>query len=91
MIRPTIDHTLLSPSGRASKRARMAALRREAARLFPPGYWDDLRSVPQPSEEERARSQAARLREMADRGMSPRKFRREAAAIEAALLKAKPA
>jgi len=48
-IRPTIDHGLLSPNGRMSKRAREAALKREATRLFPPGYWDK----PVPTEREK--------------------------------------
>ena len=86
MIRPTIDHTILSPSGRVSKRARAAALAREAVRLFPPGYWDE----PEPTESEarlaRAatlRRSAANLRDLAARGMSSRKFTRAAAALEA--------
>lgn len=39
--RPSIDHGLLSPSGRMSKQARKAAMEREAAKLFPPGFWDE--------------------------------------------------
>ncbi len=38
---PSIDHTVLSPSGRVSKAARKAALKSEAARLFPPGFWSE--------------------------------------------------
>lgn len=85
-MRPSIDHTLLSPSGRVSKRARAAALKREHDRLFPPGYWD----APEPTEaEQRAalaltlRRSAANLRDLAARGMSTRKFTRAADAIEA--------
>lgn len=85
-MRPSIDHTLLSPSGRASKRARAAALKREHARLFPPGYWDE----PEPSESEQRiaralclRRAAADLRDLAARGMSVRKFTRAADALEA--------
>lgn len=37
-MRPTIDHSLLSPSGRMSKRARKAAIKRETARLFSEPY-----------------------------------------------------
>ena len=86
--RPSIDHTILSPSGRASRRARKAILDREAARLFPPGFWDGFE--PQPSTAEAARARAAmlrssaqRLQDLAERGMSPKKFRREAASLEA--------
>lgn len=83
---PSIDHTLLSPSGRASNRARKAAMKREAACLFPPGYWDQ----PEPTQAEKDKSKAARLaatarnlRELADRGMSPRRFRKAAERLEA--------
>lgn len=84
--RPSIDHTLLSPSGRASKRARDAALKREAARLFPPGYFDaPTKSAQQIASEKAAtlRRSAANLRDLAARGMSARKFLREAAKLEA--------
>lgn len=83
---PSIDHSMLSPSGRVSKRARAAAMQRESARLFPPGYFDR----PEPSAEDQCRAQAealrrsaANLRDLAARGMSPRKFVREAARLEA--------
>jgi len=85
MNRPSIDHSILSPSGHCSKRARAAALKREAARLFPPGFGHH-----EPTEEEkrqetikRLRRSAANLRALAARGMSPRKFPREAAKLEA--------
>ena len=59
---------------------------REAARLFPPGFWDR----PEPTDEEiragtvlRLRRHAATLRGLAERGMSRRKFTREADAVEA--------
>lgn len=78
---PSIDHGLLSPSGRMSKRARDAALAREAARLF---AGVDLRpDTAQPTESERLRAHAARLRELAARGMSPRRFTTEAERAEA--------
>jgi hypothetical protein len=86
MTFPSIDHTLLSPSGRVSKRARAAALVREHAKLFPPGYWDE----PGPTEQEKREAKAltlqrsaANLRDLAARGMSPRKFTRAAEALEA--------
>ena len=83
---PACDHTILSPSGRASKRARAAALAREAARLFPPGYW--ALAEPTPAEATAARvlalrRSAATLRELAGRGMAPRKHTRAAEALEA--------
>lgn len=83
MNRPAIDHSLLSPSGRMSKRARAAALQREAARLFPGWTREDFTGrAAQPSKREQLLTQAARLRELAARGMSPRKFTREAAQLE---------
>ena len=84
--RPSIDHALLSPSGRMSRRAREAALKIEAARLFPPGYWDT--QSPDPVEETRQkalglRRSAANLRDLASRGMNSRAYLRKAAALEA--------
>ena len=80
---PSIDHGILSPSGRVSKRARRAALKREEARLFPPGFW----SAPTPPITLLDRIACllraiANLRDLADRGMSPRKHRREADRLE---------
>lgn len=40
-MRPTIDDSLLSPSGRMSKRAREAAMKREAKRIIQPGTFDN--------------------------------------------------
>lgn len=84
--RPEMDHGLLSPSGRVSKRARAAFLKREHDRLFPPGYWDE--PEPTPEEKQAAKKQslldhAARLRDLAARGMSRRAFTKEADALEA--------
>lgn len=83
---PTVDHSLLSPSGRVSGAARRAALAREHDRLFPPGYWD--RGGPTDAERNAARAaalrrQAATLRDLAGRGMRPRAYRREAARLDA--------
>ena len=82
---PSIDHTLLSPSGRCSNRARDAAMKREAAKLFPPGFWDK----PAPTPEELAKQKAdmllrtaKTLRDLAARGMNSRKYTREAAKLE---------
>lgn len=72
-----------SPSGRMSKRARMAAEKRLLEGLFRnrDGTWIDLKGgpTPQPTPAEKLRQHAARLLELADRGMSQRKFRRLAA------------
>lgn len=85
MTFPCIDHSLLSPNGHISKRARKAAMQRECAKLFPPGFWDK----PEPSgtdittrERERALRRAMLLREMAARGMHPRKYAKEADRLE---------
>lgn len=83
---PAINHTLLSPSGRVSKRARKAAEAIEYARLFPPGYFD----LSEKSDAEKAQDRrmsllrsAANLRDLAARGMSVRKFTRAAERLEA--------
>lgn len=82
---PAIDQSLLSPSGHISKRARKAAIARETERLFPPGFWDK----PEPTaaeitaaERESALRRAKVLRELAARGMHPRKYAAEADRLE---------
>ena len=73
---------LSSPSGRMSKRARDAANARLSLALFGPGGLQ--RAEPkQRSARERHLEQAARLRDLAARGMSVRKFTREAERLEA--------
>ncbi len=79
---PSIDHGVLSPSGRVSKRARKAKLAIEHAKLFPPGYWD--KSVLTAAQEAvraalQQRRHATRLTDLANRGMHPRKYKKEAA------------
>lgn len=81
-MRPSIDHSILSPSGRVSKRARRAALARATAVLFPDGF-PEPQPPAQPSEREADLRQATRLRELAARGMHPRKYAKEAARLEA--------
>lgn len=81
---PAIDHSLLSPSGHMSKRARKAAEKREHERLFAGVEWE-YRKTPEELRVEKVetlRRSAANLRDLAERGMSPRKFRREAARLE---------
>lgn len=83
MTHPGIDHGLLSPSGRMSKAARKAAMAREAERLFPPGFWDDVRCVPQPTDKEYLLRNATQMRDLAERGIGPRKHMKEALRLEA--------
>lgn len=73
---------LSSPSGRMSKRARREAERRLHLALFGPGGLQPT-PAPQPSQRERLLRQAARLRDLANRGMSTRRFNREADRLEA--------
>ena len=80
---PSIDHSILSPSGHVSKRARDAAMAREAARLFPEGSNFLAPQVQQPTEAERLRRHAAELRGLAERGMKPRAYAKLASELEA--------
>lgn len=84
--RPSIDHTILSPSGRVSKRARAAALKREHDRLFPRGYWDEPKKTDAELAKEKAtalRRSAATLRDLAARGMATKRYLKQAAKLEA--------
>lgn len=73
---------LSSPSGRMSTRARAAAQQRLGRALFGPGGLQ-REPTPQPSERDRLLAQAARLRDLAARGMKPRAYSKEAARLEA--------
>lgn len=75
---------LSSPNGRISRRAKDAATRRLAVALFGENSTreDFTGTTPQPSERDRLLAHAARLRELAARGMCVRKYRREAARLE---------
>ncbi len=79
-IIPAIDHGILSPSGTVSKRARKAAQERARRELFGDGL--DRPRASQPTEVERMLHAAAELRELAARGLHPRKFIREAERLE---------
>lgn len=82
---PAIDHSLISPNGRMSKRAREAAIKREAERLFPKGFFDAPKKTEQEIAKDKAetlRRAAANLRDLAKRGMQTRKFTREAEQLE---------
>lgn len=79
------DHGILSPSGRISKRARELHLKRTVDRLWPNGCTrEDIHgSGPmQPTKKEKLLSQAVKLRDLASRGMSTKKFNREADRLE---------
>jgi hypothetical protein len=77
---PSIDHGLLSPSGKASKASRKALEDDYARRVA--AWWaakyPESPDSSRPSESARLRAHAARLRELAARGMSVRKFTKEA-------------
>ena len=72
---------LSSPSGRMSKRARKAAQERMRLALFGP---NGLQRIPpkQPSKAEGLRRHAQCLYDLADRGMCPRSYRKQAALLE---------
>ena len=76
---PSIDHSILSPSGKISKRARQAAIQREAEILF--ADVDLNPPVKQPTEAERLRRQASQLLDLANRGMKPIAYKRLAAEL----------
>lgn len=80
-IWPCIDHSLLSPNGHMSKRARTAALTRETARIFE-GVDLTPKLPPQPSKRDRLLQEATRCRELASRGMRPRAFIKQAEMCE---------
>lgn len=76
---PAVDHGLLSPSGKMSKRARDAALERERIKLFG-SEGLQAPSHPQSSERDMDLAQAARLRKFA--ALHPRKYLKEAERLE---------
>lgn len=76
---------LSSPSGRMSKRARRAAEKRLELALFGPGGLREAirpRPLSATPPAELMRRQAKRLRDLAARGMSVRKFTKEADRLE---------
>ena len=76
----SLDHGILSPSGRVSKRARKLALERVREELFGKGW--TYPTVPQPTEREVMLRRAFDLRELAARGMHPIKYKRLANELE---------
>lgn len=83
---PQLDHSLLSPSGRISARARKAAMDRhfggENAITMDDIHRERLAAI-QPKTSERLRREAARLRDFAAHGMRPRAYPKLAAQLEA--------
>ena len=82
---PAAEHSLLSPSGKMSKRARKDAERRELERLFPPEFLESLKPTAEQTKKKKVeslRNSARDLRNLAAAGMSSRKFRRKAAELE---------
>ncbi len=77
---PSIDHSLLSPSGHISELARKAALKRLHDELFPNGFPEP--SCPQPTRRETLLRQVAELRGLAERGMKPRAYLKRAIELE---------
>lgn len=78
---PSIDHSLLSPSGNMSKAARKRTILREASRLFEGVNISP--KIEQPTEREYLLRQASQLREVAARGMKPRAYLKRALELEA--------
>lgn len=84
--RPSIDHGLLSPSGKMPKSARKAALKREYDKLFPKDEFPNGtgHALPkQPTDKEYLLKQATELRDLATRGMKTRVYNKKADELEA--------
>ena len=77
---PSVDHSLLSPSGRMSKRARRAALERTRRELFGDGI--TLRKLTPDVSAQAWRHRAAMFRDLAARGLKPRAHLKEAERCE---------
>lgn len=75
--------SLSSPSGSMSKRAREAANKRHSEALFGPGGLPTPSGPAQPSYKESLLAKAAELRDIASRGMSTKKYTKEAQRLEA--------
>ena len=78
---PSIDHSLISPDGHMSKAARRRAEKRENERLF---AGCDFEIPPQTIAEKQIalRQTASLLQGLAERGLHPRKYKREADKLE---------
>lgn len=82
MTWPCIDHGMLSPNGRVSKRSRKVAMERVTEMLFPEGFPKPQHTDTR-SEREVLLHRAKELRELVARGMHVRKYAKEAARLEA--------
>jgi 5'-deoxynucleotidase YfbR-like HD superfamily hydrolase len=81
---PSIDHSFLSPSGHISKRSKKIYMDKFIKELFPEGMKEAIKpKIKQPTEKERMLMQAKRLQDLADAGMSARKYTKEAAKLRA--------
>lgn len=76
---PSVDHSILSPSGEASDRTRKVAQERTREELFGDGLASP--KTEQPTEQVRLTRRIRELEALADRGMGPRKHRKEAARL----------
>lgn len=83
---PSIDHSLLSPSGRISKRARKAAIERDEARVrawfmrkYPEQTAEQIAATKSAARAVSLRRTAANLLDLASRGMKPRAYPKAAA------------
>lgn len=72
---------LSSPSGKISKKAKAAGVKRLGEDLFGPGGLKKA-EVKQPGRKESLLRRAKELRQLAIRGMSPRKLNKEADKLE---------
>ncbi len=79
-MRFSIDHGILSPSGHVSKRSRKAYLERARQELFGDGL--PYPQIEQPTRKEVLLQRAAMWRELAARGVGPRKHIKAAEAAE---------
>ncbi|HDZ27368.1 hypothetical protein LCGC14_1184160 [marine sediment metagenome] len=79
---PSIDHSILSPSGKISKRSKDAYMKRFVKELFGP---DGLQppQCQQLTEKERLLRNAGMWRDLANRGMNPGKYNKQADEAEA--------
>ena len=87
---PSIDHSLISPNGRLSKRAKAGAIARHQAevdawwaRKYPPPNAETVAAKARADKALSLRCSAANLRALAARGMSARKFTKAADAMDA--------
>ncbi len=79
----SIDHSILSPSGHISKRAKKQYMDKFANELFGNGGRELLKpTCKQPTEKESLLRQAETLRDLAKRGMKPRAYLKQAIELE---------